>query len=183
MCVCLVTQSCPTLQPIDNSLPGTSVHGDSPDKNTGMGCRALFQEILPTQGSNPGHPRCRQIPYHLSPQRSPVLEQLPSRILEWVAMPSSRGSSQPRDWTQVSYVSSPAYGFFTTSATWQAPPPRPTKREALHIFRNVHQIVPTWWNIFSYVNISEILGEFFSLKVSSLGLPFTCFPNLNYTSS
>ena len=26
-------------------------------------------------------------------------------ILEWVAVPSSRGSSQPRDWTQVSYVS------------------------------------------------------------------------------
>ena len=27
---------------------------------------------------------------------------LQARILEWVAMPSSRGSSQPRDWTQVS---------------------------------------------------------------------------------
>ena len=25
-----------------------------------------------------------------------------ARIMEWVAMPSSRGSSQPRDWTQVS---------------------------------------------------------------------------------
>ena len=30
---------------------------------------------------------------------------LQARILEWVAMPSCRGSSQPRDWTQVSYVS------------------------------------------------------------------------------
>ena len=30
---------------------------------------------------------------------------LQARILDWVAMPSSRGSSQPRDWTQVSYVS------------------------------------------------------------------------------
>ena len=28
---------------------------------------------------------------------------LQARILEWVAMPSSRGSSQPRDWTQVSH--------------------------------------------------------------------------------
>ena len=28
-----------------------------------------------------------------------------SRILEWVAMPISRGSSQPRDWTCVSYIS------------------------------------------------------------------------------
>ena len=30
---------------------------------------------------------------------------LQARILEWVAMPSSRGSSQPREGTQVSYVS------------------------------------------------------------------------------
>ena len=33
------------------SPPGSSVHGDSPHKNIGMGC--LFQEIFPTQGSNP----------------------------------------------------------------------------------------------------------------------------------
>ena len=35
---------------------------------------------------------------------------LQARILEWVAMPSSRGSSQPRDQTQVSCI---AGGFFT----------------------------------------------------------------------
>ena len=29
---------------------------------------------------------------------------LQARILEWVAMPSSRGSSWPRDWTWVSYI-------------------------------------------------------------------------------
>jgi len=43
-----------------------SVHGDSPGKNTGVGCHALFQGIFPTQGSNPGLPHCRQILYHLS---------------------------------------------------------------------------------------------------------------------
>ena len=35
---------------------------------------------------------------------------LQARILEWVAMPSSRGSSQPRNPTQVSRV---VGGFFT----------------------------------------------------------------------
>ena len=35
---------------------------------------------------------------------------LQARILEWVAMPSSRGSSQPKDQTQVSFI---AGGFFT----------------------------------------------------------------------
>ena len=36
---------------------------------------------------------------------------LQARILEWVAVPFSRGSSQPRDWTQVSCM---AGGFFTS---------------------------------------------------------------------
>ena len=35
-------------------------------------------------------------------------------ILQWVAVPFSRGSSQPRDWTQVSHT---AGGFFTSWAT------------------------------------------------------------------
>ena len=37
---------------MDCSLPGSSVHGDSPRKNTGMGCCALLQGIFPTQGSD-----------------------------------------------------------------------------------------------------------------------------------
>ena len=45
-----------------------SVHGDSPGKNTGVGCRALLQGILPTQGLNPGLLHCRQIFYCLNHQ-------------------------------------------------------------------------------------------------------------------
>ena len=53
--LCLATQSCPTLcNPMDCSLPGSSVHEDSPGKNTAVGCHALLQGIFPTQGSNPG---------------------------------------------------------------------------------------------------------------------------------
>ena len=78
--------------PMDCSPPGSSVHGDSPGKNTGEGCHALLQGIFPTQGSNPGPLHCRCILYHLSQQGSP-------RILEWVAYPFSRGSSQPRNQT------------------------------------------------------------------------------------
>ena len=52
--LCLVTQSCPTLfNPLDCSPPGSSVRGDSPGKNTRVGCHALLQGIFPTQGSNP----------------------------------------------------------------------------------------------------------------------------------
>ena len=40
-------------------------------------------------------------------------------ILEWVAMPSSRGSSHPRHQTQISYISCIGRCVFTTSATWE----------------------------------------------------------------
>ena len=39
---------------------------------------------------------------------------LQARILEWVAVLFSRGSFQPRDWTQVLHI---AGGFFTSWAT------------------------------------------------------------------
>ena len=43
---------------------------------------------------------------------------LQARMLEWIAMPSSRGSSQPRDQTQFSLI---AGRFFTTHTIWEAP--------------------------------------------------------------
>ena len=59
--LCWVAQSCPTLcDAIDCSPASTSVHGNSPCKNTGMGCSALLQGIFPTQGTNPGLPHCRR---------------------------------------------------------------------------------------------------------------------------
>ena len=45
---------------------------------------------MPVLTINPGLPHCRRILYQLSHKGSP-------RILEWVAYPFSRGSSQPRD--------------------------------------------------------------------------------------
>ena len=53
---CSVTQLCPTFcNPIDCSLPGSSVHGASvhcPSKKIGVGCHFLLQGIFLTQGSN-----------------------------------------------------------------------------------------------------------------------------------
>ena len=74
VCVCVCAQLCPTLcNPMDCSLPGSSVHGISQ-----------------------------------------------ARILEWVAISSSRGSSWPRDRAHVPYASCLASGFFTASTTWEA---------------------------------------------------------------
>ena len=71
--LCLVAQWCPTLHaPMDCNPPGSSVHGDSPGRNTGVGCHALL-----------------------------------------------RGSSWPRDWTQLSRI---AGGLFTVWTTREAQP-------------------------------------------------------------
>ena len=46
--LCLVAESCQTLcNPMDWSPPGSSFHGDSPGKNTGVGCHVLLQGIEP----------------------------------------------------------------------------------------------------------------------------------------
>ena len=102
-----VSQSCLALcNPIDGSLPGSSVHGNSSGKNTGVGCHVFLQRIFPTQGLNPGLLHCSKILYHLSHQGS-------LRILESVAYPFSRGSS----WPGVFCI---AGEFFTSWATREA---------------------------------------------------------------
>ena len=56
-------------------------------------------------------------PMDCSPPGSSVCGILQAGILEWVAMLSSRESSQPMDWTPVSHI---ADGFFTVWATREA---------------------------------------------------------------
>ena len=88
--------------------PWTSPYSpwNSPGQNTGVGSLSLLQGIFLTQRSNPGLLQCRQILYQLSHKGSP-------RMLEWVALPFSRGSSWPRNQTGVSFI---AGGFFTNWA-------------------------------------------------------------------
>ena len=76
--MCLVSQSCPTLcNPMDCSPPGSSVHRDSPGKNTGVGCHALLPGIFPTQGLSPGLPYSRRILHQLSYWGSPKNNYIP----------------------------------------------------------------------------------------------------------
>ena len=137
-CVCvwvLVAQSCLTrCDLIDCTLPGSSVglHGDSDSKecacNTGILGSILGLGRSPGEGNgNPLQYSCLenlmdggawQVPW--SHRESDTTEKpstgssvhgiLQRRLLEQVAMPFSRGSSQPRDGTPVSCT---AGGFFT----------------------------------------------------------------------
>ena len=104
VCVCVVSES-ESGSVVSDSLQPRGLYSpwNSPGQHTGGSSFSLLQGILPTQGSNPGLPCCRQILYQLSHQGSP-------RILEWVAYPFPSGSSRPRNRTRVSCV---AGGFFT----------------------------------------------------------------------
>ena len=54
MCYAKSCQPCPTLcDPMDCNPTGSSVYGDSPGMNIGVGYYFLLQGIFPTQGSNP----------------------------------------------------------------------------------------------------------------------------------
>ena len=105
-------QSYPTVQPHGLQPASLLCPWDSPGKNTGVGCHALFkgtfhprdQMIFPTQRSNLGLPHCRQILCQLIHKGS-------QRTLEWVANPFSSGSSWPRNRTEVSCI---AGGFLPT---------------------------------------------------------------------
>ena len=116
--------------PMDCSLSRLLCPWNFPGKNTGVGCHFLLQGIFLTQGLNLGLQHCRKTLYCLSHQGSQknysyscncqgssVHRILQARKLEWVAMPSSRGSSQPRDRAQVSHI---AGVFFTSWATREA---------------------------------------------------------------
>ena len=54
MCACMLSCSVMSYSatPWTVASPGSSVYGDSPSKNTGVGCHFLLQCIFPTQGSN-----------------------------------------------------------------------------------------------------------------------------------
>ena len=94
-------------------------------------------------------------PRHCSPPSSSVHGSLQARILEWVAMPISRGSSPPRDWTHVSYVSCIGRQFFTTSATWEAQ----NKIHGTSIFTDFPHQQGDWWKTVQSTSSSKDFRE------------------------
>ena len=88
-----------SLSVLSDCLRPYELYSPSPGHSTGVGHLPLLQGVFPTHGSNPGLPYCGWVLCQLSHQGSP-------RILEWVAFPFCRGSSQPWKWTRVSCITS-----------------------------------------------------------------------------
>ena len=56
---------------MDRNVPGFSVHGDSPGKNTGVGCHALLRGNLPDPGIKPRSPALQEDSLPSEPPGSP----------------------------------------------------------------------------------------------------------------
>ena len=98
---------------------------------------------------------------------SSVYGILQSRILEWVAMPFSRGSSQPRDWTWVSRLL-----HWQVGSLLLAPPGKPRVMVASqNEFRSARSSV-IFWNCFRRIGVNSSLNVWynFSVKLSGPGL-------------
>ena len=81
-------------------------------------------------------------PMDCSPPASSVYGIFQARILEWVAISSSRGSAWPRDWTSVSYT---GRWILYHWATWEAQDPtylRATKSTHCNYWAQVPQLRP-----------------------------------------
>ena len=79
-------------------------------------------------------------PVDCSPPGSSVHGILQARILEWVAISFSRGSSQPRDWTQVSCIAGRRFNLWTTREA-----PKPTML-SISQFSSIAQLCPTLYD-------------------------------------
>ena len=130
---------------------------DSPGKNTGVGCHFLLQCMKVKSGSEVAQ-LCPTLsdPMGCSQPGSSVHGILQARILEWVAIPFSRVSSQLKDQTQVSCI---AGGFFLPSKPQGSP--RKLKRVAYPLSSGSSQ--PR-----DRTQVSHITGGFF--RKTSWGL-------------
>ena len=126
---------------------------DSLRQNTGMGSLSFLHGDLPNPGIEPRNLQSRQSLYQLSHKGS-------LRILEWVAYPFSRGSSQHRNQTRVSFL---AGGFFTNWAIREAhglygPWNSPGQNTGVGSHSHLQGIFPTT----DQTHVSHIAGGFFT---------------------
>ena len=121
MCVCKSLSHSDSLQPCGLQPTRLLPPWNSPSKSTGVGCHSLFQCVC--MCVCPVVSDCLQPLCNLdrNPPGSSVHGILQTRILDWVAISSSRVSSQPRDRTHVCYFSCLDRQVLYHWATWEAP--------------------------------------------------------------
>ena len=89
--MCLVTGSCPTLHgPMNWVPPGSSVHGNSPGKNTGVGLPCLPPGDLPNPGIKPRSPTLQADSLPSEPPDIMVPQKMGSMVELWAGWASNQ---------------------------------------------------------------------------------------------
>ena len=110
---CVCAQSCPTLcDPMDCSPLGSSMGRNFPGKNTGKESDSEIAQSCPTLCD----------PMDCSLRGSSIHGIFQARVLQWVAISFSGGSSQPRDQIWVSCIASRCFYCLSHKPMSLAPP-------------------------------------------------------------
>ena len=102
-------------------------------------CLALETDLFPLLGKS----LCCRRPI------SSIHGIFPAKTLEWVAMPSSRGSSRPRDRTRISYISCIAGRFFTSE-----PPGKPSQYHTGKQILELGLMIAIYWTKHTFLSSS-----------------------------
>ena len=120
-----------SLQP--HGPPGSSVHGDSPDKNTGVGCHVLLQGIFQTQGWILGLLHCRQVVF-IDPLRSDIKFVICICTTRWQQHPTESPFPDFISYPRAIYFLSPFYFSFGKSKSLPQPMRISQTESSLHYF-------------------------------------------------
>ena len=111
-----------------------------------------------------------------SPPDSSIHDISQARILEWVAISFSRGSSQPKDWTCVSYISRWILYHWATRADSVPVNPLLTKPESSK--QNLHdspwcvnifiQLFSNWWECFFFSLSFPLAVQIMNIIINTL---------------
>ena len=125
--LCLVIQSFLNLcNPMDYSLPSSSVHGNSPGNNTGVGCLALLQRNLPNLGIEPRSPTVQADSLPAEPPGNPSGSESACNAGDPDSIPGSgksagEGIGYPLQYSWASLVSQLVKNPLAMQETWVDP--------------------------------------------------------------
>ena len=100
----------------DTILGGSKITADGNCSHEIKRCLLLGRKVMTNLKWSEVAQSCPTLcdPMDCGPLGSSIPRILQARILEWVTIPFSRGSSQPKDWTQVSFITGKFFTIWTT---------------------------------------------------------------------
>ena len=171
-------QWCPTLcDPIDGSPPGSLVPGDSPGKNTGVGCHFPLQ-CMKVKSKSEVVQSCPTLsdPMDCSPPGSSIHGIFQARALEWGATAFSDQFYQIRpNWPHIVVLTAPTLPYHGARASI-------TLHSCKHWVLLDFKLLPTWWIAFHFSLDGEDKHSFLSSLTVCASCSLLCLSPYSFLS-